>query len=66
MVARVLLMSTKNPNLDEFLAEQLTLRGVTWKEKVIGDFRIFAGLSEKIIPEEIGLGELRTESYYEE
>jgi len=64
--AHVAYVTTKNPNLDEFLAKQLTLRGVTWKEKIIGDFRIFTGLSEKIIPEEIGLGVLRTESYYEE
>jgi 4-amino-4-deoxy-L-arabinose transferase-like glycosyltransferase len=64
--ARVAYVTTKNPNLDEFLAEQLTLRGVTWKEKVIGDFRLFTELSVKVVPVEIGLGELRTESYYEE
>lgn len=43
------------PALDEFLRAALVEKGITWKEEVIGDFRIYYQLSRPISPEEMGI-----------
>jgi hypothetical protein len=50
-------ITTNNPLLDDHLRTGFDNLGLEWKEKVIGDYQVYYGLSEKVTPEQIGLGE---------
>lgn len=52
-------ITTRNPQLDQYLRTQLQDLGVTWQEKKIGDYQVYYRLSRVVRPVEIGLGELR-------
>lgn len=47
----------QTPLLDERLRSGLQSLGVTYQEKVIGDYHIFFALSRPVRPQELGLGE---------
>jgi 4-amino-4-deoxy-L-arabinose transferase-like glycosyltransferase len=49
-------ITTNNPGLDDQLQDELSRLGVSWKEKIIGDYHVYYGLSESVAPEQIGLG----------
>jgi hypothetical protein len=49
-------ITTNHPALDEYLREKFEKLGVTWTEKVIGDYTVFYQLSDTIRPDDIGLG----------
>jgi hypothetical protein len=53
---RTAYITTKNPYLDEQLRTGFQSLGVQWKEKVIGDYQVYYQLSEKVDPDQIGLG----------
>lgn len=53
---RVAYITSKNPMLDEHILEYFQSCGVTWKEKQIGDYRVYYDLSRPIHPYEMGLG----------
>lgn len=53
---RVAYITTNHPDLDTYLRQQFTARNITWEEKTIGDYHVFYSLSERVDPEEIGLG----------
>lgn len=50
-------ITTNHPDLDAYLRAQFTAIGIEWKEARIGDYHVFYGLSRRVRPEEIGLGE---------
>ena len=54
--AKAAYITTKNPLLDEKLRSEFERLGVEWNEKIIGDYQVYYGLSEKIEPGSIGLG----------
>jgi hypothetical protein len=54
--AKAAYITTMNPVLDEMLRSEFERLGVKWNEKVIGDYQVYYGLSEKIEPGSIGLG----------
>ena len=49
-------ITTRQPELQAYLREQFALIDVAWKEKQIGDYRIFYQLSRLVRPDEMGLG----------
>jgi hypothetical protein len=49
-------ITANHPELDLVLTDYFRNHGVTWKEKIIGDYHIFYHLSRPIRPEEMGLG----------
>jgi 4-amino-4-deoxy-L-arabinose transferase-like glycosyltransferase len=49
-------ITTHHPELDEYLRSAFVDLGVDWREAVIGDYRIYYALTEKINPQDIGLG----------
>ena len=49
-------ITTKHPALDEYLEGQFEENGIDWKEQQIGDYHIYYNLSNKIRPQEMGLG----------
>ncbi len=53
---RAAYITSLHPKLDETLREQLSMRGISWEEAQIGDYRVFYQLSQPIRPEELGLG----------
>lgn len=53
---KVAYITTHHPPLNEKLRQEMTERGITWQEIVIGDYCVFYQLSDRIHPEEIGLG----------
>ena len=53
---RTAYITTKNPRLDGQLRTGFQSLGVQWKEKVIGDYQVYYHLSEKVDPDQIGLG----------
>jgi hypothetical protein len=55
--ARVAYITTRHPALDERLRAAFGVLEVTFREAVIGDYRVFYDLSRPIRPGEIGLGE---------
>jgi hypothetical protein len=55
--ARVAYITTRHPALDERLRAAFGELEVTFREAVIGDYRVFYDLSRPIRPGEIGLGE---------
>lgn len=54
---RVAYITTNNPALDRLITDGFQRLGITWKEKIIGDYHIFYALSQKVAPEELGIGE---------
>lgn len=56
---RVAYITTRNPALDNYLTGQFRTLGVTWQEKIIGDFQVYYRLSKPVHPQQIGLGEAR-------
>lgn len=54
--ARVAYITTNHPDLNSYLRQQFKARNITWEEKIIGDYQIFFELSERIEPEDMGLG----------
>jgi hypothetical protein len=53
---RVAYITTNHAELDAYLRENLTGRSISWREKRIGDYNVFYGLSAKVTPEDMGLG----------
>ncbi len=53
---QVAYITTKHPALDEYIRDQFEIRGITWKEKIIGDYQVFYQLSDPVYINEIGLG----------
>jgi hypothetical protein len=49
-------ITTNNEPLDRLLQSGFTDLGVTWQEKMIGDFHVYYGLSRPVTPDEVGLG----------
>ncbi len=56
---RVAYITTRNPRLDGYLRSQFSSLGVTWQEKVIGDYQVYYQLSRVVRPQDIGLGDLQ-------
>ena len=55
--ARVAYITTHHEELNQYLRNAFTQKGINWKENRIGDYQIFYQLSRPISPEEIGLGD---------
>ena len=53
---KVAYITTNHPVLNAYLRGEFEAAGVSWQEKVIGDYQVFYGLSRDIRPEEMGLG----------
>ena len=53
---RIAYITTRNPALDDRLAEEFAALGVSWQENRIGDYHIFYALSRAVRPEELNLG----------
>jgi hypothetical protein len=53
---RVAYITTNNPMLDEQLRLGFSNLGATWEEVEIGNYLVFYRLSQRVDPEEIGLG----------
>ncbi len=53
---QVAYITTKHPALDEYIRDQFEIKGITWKEKIIGDYQVFYQLSDPVYINEIGLG----------
>jgi len=51
-------ITTRHPPLDSYLREEFTHLQITWKEKYIGDYHVFYGLSAPVRPDQIGLGSI--------
>jgi hypothetical protein len=49
-------ITTFNPALDEKIQQELKKLDIGWKEKVIGDYRIYYQLSKPVQPAELGIG----------
>jgi hypothetical protein len=49
-------ITTKHPDLNQYIREQFTNHQINWSEQSIGDYQIFYDLSEPITPAAIGLG----------
>jgi hypothetical protein len=56
---RVAYITTRNPDLDLHLRASFKQMNIAWKEKVIGDYRVYYQLSRAVRPQELGLGETR-------
>ncbi|MEN8172679.1 MAG: glycosyltransferase family 39 protein, partial [Chloroflexota bacterium] len=54
---RAAFITTHHEPLNAYLREELKALHVTWQETKIGDFHIFYHLSEKLVPEQLGLGQ---------
>lgn len=53
---QVAYVTTNHPQLNAYLRRQYAQNGITWREKVLGDYTVFYDLSDRIAPEDIGLG----------
>jgi hypothetical protein len=53
---KVAFITGNQPALEKRLRAGMSGIGVTWQEKVIGDYHIFYQLSRRVNPEELGLG----------
>jgi len=49
-------ITTHHDPLNSYLRKKFTALNITWKETKIGDYDIFYELSNKIVPEQLGLG----------
>jgi len=49
-------ITTKHPDLNEYLRGQFNSKGINWEEKSVGDFQIFYNLSDSIHIDDLGLG----------
>jgi 4-amino-4-deoxy-L-arabinose transferase-like glycosyltransferase len=52
----VVYITTNHPELNAYLRDEFEAAGVSWQEKVIGDYQVFYDLSRHIRPVEMGLG----------
>jgi hypothetical protein len=53
---RAAYITTNNPRLDAQIRNGFQELGLEWKEKVIGDYQVYYRISEKVDPNQIGLG----------
>lgn len=53
---RAAYITTNNPRLDAQIRNGFQELGLEWKEKVIGDYQVYYRISEKVDPDQIGLG----------
>ncbi len=53
---RAFYITTNHPALDAVIRNGLDRLGVAFKEQVIGTYQVFYGLSRKVTPEELGIG----------
>jgi hypothetical protein len=53
---RVAYITTRHPELDSQLRSGLTALGVTFSERVFGDYHVFYGLSRRVTPDEFSFG----------
>jgi hypothetical protein len=51
----VVYVTTNHPVLDELLRERFSSQEVKFREKQIGDYHVFYGLSRKVAPEELNI-----------
>jgi len=49
-------ITSNHQALDDYIRTELRVLGVAWEEKQIGDYQVFFGLSRKVMPEDLGLG----------
>lgn len=49
-------ITTFNPALDAKIEQKFTQLGISWKEKMVGDYRVYYQLSRPIHPDDIDLG----------
>ncbi len=49
-------ITTRHPALDEYLRDQFENQDIDWKEKLIGDYKVFYQLSDPVYINDIGLG----------
>ncbi len=49
-------ITTRSPDLDQYLVDEFERSGVTYQEKQIGDYHVYFHLSKPVRPEQIGLG----------
>lgn len=54
---QVAYITTKHPELDNYLRDQFTLMDLSWKEKIVGDYHVFYHLSNPVNVYDIGLGQ---------
>lgn len=54
--SRAAYITTNHPDLDDHLRDAFLELGVEWSETRIGDYQIFYALSERVFPQDIGLG----------
>lgn len=54
--AEVAYITTRHPDLDEYLIDQFTNLEIDWKQERIGDYTVYYQLSSPVHVEEIGLG----------
>ncbi len=52
---RLAYITTRHPALDALLREEFRARGIIFQETVIGGYRVFWGLSERVEPSRLGL-----------
>jgi hypothetical protein len=53
---KIAYITTFNPALDDKLHQAFDSLDISWKEKTIGDYKIYYQLSRAVHPDEIGLG----------
>lgn len=56
---RAAYITTNHPDLDQYLRDEFSGMNIAWQEATIGDYHIFYNLSQKVTPEQIGLGRTR-------
>lgn len=54
---QVAYITTHHPILDDLLRRAFTSLGVTWREAVFGDYRLFYDLSRPVRPSDVSVGE---------
>ncbi|NMB91089.1 MAG: hypothetical protein GYA17_22235 [Chloroflexi bacterium] len=57
---RAAYITAQQPELEDYLVRAFEGRHITWDEAQIGDYHVYYRLSEKVTPEEIGLGVVST------
>jgi len=49
-------ITTRHPELNDYLREQFFSKGINWEERSVGDFQIFYNLSDPVHAVDLGLG----------
>lgn len=54
--SKIAYITTRHPDLDDYLVEQFTDLDISWMEERIGDYTVYYRLSSPVYVDEIGLG----------